>query len=412
VSTTANAFGRVDDDNNVFVIDDGQERKVGQYPGVSGSEALAYFERKFADLEANVRILEQRVKNKVDIVSISKAAKKLTEDLKEPQAVGDLADLRKRVESITPNLDAMQQEKAAANKVAIAAALKQREEIAAKATILADKDPKKVQWKVASVEMNDLFDKWQQAQKGGTKVPKKEGDAIWKQFSSARTKFETNKRAFFASMTAETKQVRAKKTELVEKVESLAEKGSDSVAEYRKLLDEWKLSGRSSGKQDDSLWDRFKAAGDKIYSVKKDSFEKEKVEYQANLDEKLSILKDAESIDPSKNLGEAKKQLAVIQQRWEKAGKVPKEKIKVTEDKLKAIEQKVKSAEQEQWRKSDPATIERTNGMLSQLEDSIKKLEAELVSAAASKDASRIDEATKALEARKSWLEVVKLSAK
>lgn len=412
MSTTANAFGRVDDDNNVFVIDDGQERKVGQYPGVSGSEALAYFERKFADLEANVRILEQRVKNKVDIVSISKAAKKLTEDLKEPQAVGDLADLRKRVESITPNLDAMQQEKAAANKVAIAAALKQREEIAAKATILADKDPKKVQWKVASVEMNDLFDKWQQAQKVGTKVPKKEGDAIWKKFSSARTKFETNKRAFFASMTAETKQVRAKKTELVEKVESLAEKGSDSVAEYRKLLDEWKLSGRSSGKQDDSLWDRFKAAGDKIYSVKKDSFEKEKVEYQANLDEKLSILKDAESIDPSKNLGEAKKQLAVIQQRWEKAGKVPKEKIKVTEDKLKAIEQKVKSAEQEQWRKSDPATIERTNGMLSQLEDSIKKLEAELVSAAASKDASRIDEATKALEARKSWLEVVKLSAK
>ena len=136
------------------------------------------------------------------------------------------------------------------------------------------------------------------------------------------------------------------------------------------------------------------------------------MEYQANLDEKLSILKDAESIDPSKNLGEAKKQLAVIQQRWEKAGKVPKEKIKVTEDKLKAIEQKVKSAEQEQWRKSDPATIERTNGMLSQLEDSIKKLEAELVSAAASKDASRIDEATKALEARKSWLEVVKLSAK
>ena len=412
MSSTTNAFGRVDEENNVFVIEAGQERKVGQYPGVPATEALAYFERKFSDLEANVRLLEQRVKNKVDIVSISKAAKKLTEDLKEPQAVGDIEDLRKRVAAITPNLDAMQEEKTLANKAATEEALKVRTEIATKATALSERDPKKVQWKVASLEMNELFERWQAAQKSGAKVPKREADVLWKQFSAARTKFEANKRSFFASMTAETKQVRAKKSELVSKVEALVEKGSESVIEYRKLLDEWKLSGRSTGKQDDALWDRFKAAGDKIYAVKKESFEKEKVEYEANLEAKLAILKDAESIDPEKNLGEAKKQLAAIQQRFEKAGKVPREKLKATEDKLKAIELKVKSAEQEQWRKSDPATIERTNGMLSQLEESIKKLEKELADATASKNKSKIEDGTKALEARKSWLEVIKLSNK
>ncbi|MEY4411204.1 MAG: hypothetical protein RLZ69_778, partial [Actinomycetota bacterium] len=55
------SFGRVDDENNVFVTEAGVERKVGQYPNVTAAEALAFFERKYADLAAQVRLLEQRV---------------------------------------------------------------------------------------------------------------------------------------------------------------------------------------------------------------------------------------------------------------------------------------------------------------------------------------------------------------
>ena len=35
-------FGRVDAENNVFVTDNGVERRVGQYPNVTPDEALAY----------------------------------------------------------------------------------------------------------------------------------------------------------------------------------------------------------------------------------------------------------------------------------------------------------------------------------------------------------------------------------
>ncbi|MEN9660658.1 MAG: hypothetical protein RLZZ443_587, partial [Actinomycetota bacterium] len=93
MTTTPSAFGRVDAENNVFVIEGGVERKVGQYPNVEPAEALAYFERKFADLEAQVRILEQRVANKVDSHNLKKTATKLAADLAEPAAVGDIADL-------------------------------------------------------------------------------------------------------------------------------------------------------------------------------------------------------------------------------------------------------------------------------------------------------------------------------
>jgi hypothetical protein len=389
-------------------MDNGTERKVGQYPGVSMTEALSYFERKFSDLEANVRILEQRVKGKADAASIAKAAAKLAAELVEPAVVGNIQELRNRVASIAPSIEQLKKDKSEASEKLVSDTLALRRDIAAKAQALADKDPKKTQWKSASLQMNELFASWQQSQKDAPKIPRKESEPIWKSFSQARTKFESNKRAYFSALTAESKTVRAKKTALVTQAEALVAKGSDSANEYRKLLDQWKLAGRSQGSQDDQLWDRFKAAGDSIYAVRKAVLAKEEVEYKANYEAKLLIIADAEKLDPSSNLAEAKKQLLLLQTRYEKAGKVPKDKIRETDDRMRAVEKRVKDAEQEHWRKSDPAAIERTNGVLSQLEESITKLEKELKAAEAANDSSKIQKAKEALDARRSWLEVVK----
>ena len=411
MTQTVNSHGRVDEENNVYVFDNGSERKVGQYPGVSMQEALAYFERKFSELEASVRILEQRVKSKADAASISKAAQKLSADLAEPAAVGNIQELRDRVARITPSIEQMKKDKSEASEKAALQVLATRRDIAAKAQELAEKDPKKTQWKAASAQMNELFEKWQQSQKDTPRISRKDSEPIWKIFSQARTKFEANKRAFFSALSAESKNVRAKKTALVTQAEALVAKGADSASEYRKLLDQWKLSGRSQGAQDDQLWERFKAAGDSIYAVRKEVIAKESVEFKANYEAKLLIIAEAEKLDPIANLAEAKKQLLLIQNRYEKAGKVPKDKIRETDDRMRAVEKKIKDAEQENWRKSDPAAIERTNGVLSQLEQSIAKLELELKDAEAANDSSKIQKAKEALEARKSWLTVVKQNA-
>lgn len=407
--STSNKFGRVDSENNVFVFD-GVERKVGQYPGVTGEEALAYFERKFEDLAAQVRILEQRVANKVDSHGMKKIASKLAEDLKEPAAVGDIADLRRRVSNLDAKIANLVAEKHEVNKEAIAEAIKKREAIAARAEQIANQDSAKTQWKTSGAEMTALFEQWQQLQKSGPKVAKSEADTIWKRFSSARTRFETAKRGYFAGLDATNKVAKAKKSSVVEQAEALAAKGSDDITAYRKLLDEWKTAGRTPGKNDDALWARFKAAGDTIFAKKSETAVVENAEQQKNLEAKLGILKDAEGIDPAKNLAEAKKQLLEIQKRWEKAGRVPKDKLRETEDKLRAIEAKVRKVEEDQWRKTDPAAIERANSVTAQIEDSIKKLEGDLAAAQTKSDAKKVKDATEALAARKAWLEVVKAS--
>ncbi|CAB4558082.1 MAG: DUF349 domain-containing protein [Actinobacteria bacterium] len=406
---STNQFGRVDAENNVFVTD-GTERKVGQYPGVTPEEALAYFVRKFEDLAAQVRILEQRVANKVDSHGMKKIAAKLVEDLKEPTAVGDLSDLRRRVVNLDEKIAKLVLEKSESNKEASAEALKARLTIAERAEAIANQDASKTQWKTSGAEMTGLFEQWQALQKNGSKVPKSDADAIWKRFSSARTKFETAKRGYFAGLDATNKQTKAKKNSIVEAAEALAAKGSDDIAAYRKLLDEWKNSGRTPGKSDDALWARFKAAGDTIFSKKSETAVVENASMEKNLVAKMELLKEAESIDPEKDLSAAKKSLQSIQQRWEKAGKVPKEKLRETEDKLRAIEAKVRKIEEDHWRKSDPAAIERSNSVTAQLEDSIRKLAEALEKAKASNDDKKIKDATEALDARKAWLEVVKAS--
>jgi cell division protein FtsB len=131
------------------------------------------------------------------------------------------------------------------------------------------------------------------------------------------------------------------------------------------------------------------------------------VEYSANLAGKLALLKEAEEIDPTVNLDAAKNAMKSINTRWEKAGKVPRDQMRITEDRLKAVEAKIRKVEEELWRKSDPATIDRTNSLRSQLETQISKLEAELEQAKATGDSSKITKAQEALDTKKTWLEVV-----
>ncbi|NDH65195.1 MAG: DUF349 domain-containing protein [Microbacteriaceae bacterium] len=408
--SSAKDFGKVDAEGNVFVVEGSTERRVGQVPGMDAEAALAIYVLRFEDLAAQVRLLEQRIKSGADAASIEKSFTKLEADLKEPAAVGDLASLRERLAKVQPSITQLRAAKLESQKVAAAAALVAREAIVLKAEAILAKDASKIIWKTASTEMAALFEEWQQAQKSGPRPPKSEADLLWKRFSATRTKFEASKRAFFAQVDAASKVVKAKKLELVSQAEALVAKGADASLDYRKLLETWKASGRSTSKSDDALWERFKAAGDAIYAARSARDAEQSVGHAAALEAKLAILKEAQAIDPAKDLAAAKRSLQDIQKRWEAAGRVAKDKVRELDDKLRTIERAVRDAESEQWRKSDPATKARTDSVLTQLEESIAKLQVELVAAKTSKDAKKIAAAEEALAARESWLKVVAAS--
>ncbi len=398
-------FAHVDDENNVYSIEQGDKRHVGQYPNVTAEEALAYFERKFVDLEAQVRNLEQRVKAKSDAISLKKAQEKLHNDLLAPNAVGDLASLRTRVSVLTDAIAALVSEKNESSKEATEKALAEKEAIVAAAEKLANQDPQKTIWKSGSAELTKLFEQWQELQKNGPRIPKNLADPLWKRFSTARTKFESGKRAYFATLDASVKQAKSKRSELVAQAEALISKGADAAADYRKLLDAWKNTGRVKG--DDALWAKFKAAGDAIYAAKGEAIAAENAEQNANLQAKRALLAEFKPLDPAVDLSKAKEQYSALAAKWEKIGRVPRENVREVEDKIRAVENAIKAAEQEAWRKSDPAAQDRANSVIGQLEAGIAKLEEQLKLAQAAKDTKLISELSAAIETKTTWLKVV-----
>jgi hypothetical protein len=400
-------WGRVDETGTVYVTDGGTERAVGQYPDGTADEALAYFTRKYTELEGQVRLLEQRAKAGAPAQDVAKTVTALTAALVEPSAVGDLESLRARVGALTEKVEQLTEEQKAEAAAAVDAAVVERTAIVEAAETLAAKDPQSVQWKQLSASLDELFTRWKDHQQNGPRLPKKQGDELWKRFRAARSTVEANRRAFFAGLDSEHKQARSRKQELVDRATALAPQGTAGIPAYRRLLDEWKLAGRAGKKVDDALWDQFKAAGDVLYAAKAEVDARENEEFAENLTVKLALLDEAAPLLTATDRVAARRTLTVIQRKWDAAGKVPRDQVKTVEDRLRAIELAVKKLEEEHWNRSDPEKKARSEGLASQLEQAIAGLEADLAAATAAKDAKRVAEVTEALEARKAWLAAV-----
>jgi hypothetical protein len=409
----ARKFGRVSEDGHVFVTVDGVEVAVGQYPDKTADEALAYFVRKYDDLLAQIMLLEQRVVAKAPSGDMPKTLDAIDAAVKERKVVGDIAALETRTENLRVAVEHLRaDERKNADKLR-AEALAKREAIVAEAEELAGRPPAQVQWKVSSARMAELFEAWKAEQKTGHRVGRSTEDALWKRFRAARTTFDRHRRAFFSKLDTDNSEAKSQKEALIARAEELQNSTDwgNTAREYRRLMEEWKASKRASRRDDDALWQRFRAAQDVFFAARKADNDAIDAAFGANLVVKEALLEEARALLPVKDLAQAQKQLNSIRDRWEEAGKVPRGDLQRVESALRQVEDAVKSAEDEQWRRSNPETKARSNSMLSQLEDAIAELEADVAKAEAKGDARALTKAKEALEARRAWLETVRRSA-
>ncbi|TFD69570.1 DUF349 domain-containing protein [Cryobacterium gelidum] len=383
------------------------ERAVGQYPDATPEEALAYFERKYVELNGQVTLLEQRAKGGAPAADIAKSVANLTVAVANANAVGNLAALAERLGALGGAVSELTEQQSIETKAASAAAVAERAEIVTEAERLAAEDPAKTQWKQTSAALDALFAKWQAHQHDAPRIPKGEANDLWKRFRAARTTIEQNRKAFFAELDSAHKDVRTKKQHLIEQAEGLAPRGADGVSAYRALLDEWKKAGRSGKKQDDAMWAKFKAAGDVLYSVKSEVEAQDNEEFSANLVQKLALVTEAETLLSATDRNAARDTLTTIQRKWDLIGKVPRDQVKPIEDRLRKVEAVVRKLDDDHWKRNNPETKARTEGLAGQLNDAIAKLEAELATAQKGRDARAIKDATEALEARKTWLKAI-----
>jgi hypothetical protein len=399
---------RVDEAGHVYVVEADGERLIGQYADVSPEEALAFFERKFNDTNSALVLLEQRAKRGAPAGEIAESAKKIATQIETRNGIGNYLALAERLDKLVASLSELSEAEKEKSALVAEASRLARVSIVEEIESLASTDPSKIQWKTTTAKVEELFTRWQSEQKSGPRLSKTESNELWKRFRDARQKLDQHRRAFFAELDSKNKGAKSAKEDLISKAENLQEQGSNGVAAYRTLLDQWKLAPRAGKKIDDALWARFKTAGDALYAAKKEQDEVEDASFAENLVAKLAILSEAETLIDATDRVDARAKLNSFQKKWDAAGKVPRAQLKTTEERMRKVEQAVRKLEDNFWNASNPEKQARSEGLAGQLEEKIEKLELELTAAQAAKDNKKVLDIQESIKIQKEWLAVLK----
>jgi hypothetical protein len=400
VTTANDPWGRVDADGTVYVRTADGERVIGSWAAGSPEEALAFFRRKFASLETEISLFEQRMATtEIAPAQAQSTVKRLLAAVAEANAIGDLDSLRTRLDALTSAVDHRREEAKVAREQARVEARGVKEHIVDEAEHIA---AEATHWKASGERMAELLEEWKAAPHADRAIEA----VLWKRLSAARNSFTKRRKAYFSSLEVERDAVRATKEKLVEQAESLADStdwGGTSSA-YRELMRQWKEAGRAGRDTEAELWKRFRDAQDKFFAARTDVFAAKETELRGNATAKEQLLVQAQAILPVTDWRAAKNSLRSIQERWEQAGPVPRESRDQLESGLRRVEEAVKRAEDAQWKRSNPEAVARAEGTVNQLRTAIESLETQLAKAQARNDAAAIRKAEDALEARRSWL--------
>jgi hypothetical protein len=400
VSTASEAWGRVADDGTVYVRTAEGERVVGSWQAGSPDEALAFFQRKFASLETEISLLEQRISTTdLSPAHAQASIKRLLAAVAEAHAVGDLDGLHARLEAMTGLVDHRREEHKAAREQARSQALETKERIVAEAERIA---AEATHWKISGERMRQLLEDWKSAPRGDRATE----TALWKRLSAARNAFTKRRKAYFAGLEEEREEARQRKEKLAAEAEGLASSTDwgPTASAFRELMRSWKEAGRADRGAEEELWTRFKTAQDTFFQARGQVLNAKDTELREHAGVKTRLLGEAEKLLPVTDPRAARATLRSIQERWEQAGSVPRDAHERLEGGLRRVEEAVRRAEDSQWRRSNPEALSRARGTVEQIRTAISQLEGQLSRAQASGDAKAQERAEEALAARRSWL--------
>jgi len=337
VSSDPHRFGRVDPDGTVWLITGSGERIIGSWQAGDPEAAFAHFGLRFDDLQTEVALMERRLESRTgDARKIKAAAATLAESLPTAHVLGDVDGLAARLATIVEHADeAVQAEKAKRDEYR-AAQTARKEALAAEAEELATNS---TQWKGAGDRLREILEEWRTI----SGLDRKTDDALWKRYSTARETFNRRRGSHFAELDRDRAGARQAKEALCERAEELS--GSTdwgpTGAAFRDLLTQWKAAGRAAKDVDDALWQRFKAAQDTFFSARNAVSAERDAEFRANAGAKEALLAEAEKIDTS-DLEAARAALRAIGEKWDRIGKLPRERGAELERRLRAVEKKVR----------------------------------------------------------------------
>ncbi len=178
-------------------------------------------------------------------------------------------------------------------------------------------------------ELQKLHEQWKEF----GPVAKEFREEIWDRFKAATAVINKKYQAYFEGQKEKFAENLQAKTALCEKVEAFAAQEIASSNEWnaisKKIEDiqkEWRSIGFASKKDNQKIYDRFRAACDAFYGRKRDFYSQYKDSMNENLDKKLAIIEKAEALKESKDWKKTTDLFINLQKEWKEIGAVPRKK--------------------------------------------------------------------------------------
>ena len=178
-------------------------------------------------------------------------------------------------------------------------------------------------------ELQKLHEQWKEF----GPVAKEFRDSIWERFKAATSVINKKYQAYFEEQKEKQQENLEEKTKLCEMTEAIASKEVKSSNEWNTLSAEieeiqkkWRTIGFATRKENQKIYDRFRAACDKFFERKREYYAQFKDTMNENMEKKLSLIEQAEALKDSKEWKKTTEALIALQKQWKEIGAVPRKK--------------------------------------------------------------------------------------
>ena len=162
-------------------------------------------------------------------------------------------------------------------------------------------------------------------------VSKESREEIWTRFKAASTVINKRHQQHFEELKDKEKENLDQKTVICELLEAIEfdklttfQNWNDKTQEVLALQKKWKDIGFAPAKQNQKIFERFRAACDLFFSKKGEFFKQAKTDMTANLEKKTALCEQAEALKDSTDWKATGDKMAELQKQWREIGPVQK----------------------------------------------------------------------------------------
>jgi len=175
-------------------------------------------------------------------------------------------------------------------------------------------------------EMEEKFEQLAKQFRKIGRVPVEKNQEVWNSYHQLQDTFHSMRFKHDKNYRNTIEKYLSRKKKLIDEAEALidADDLADAARKVNKLHRRWKKAGNLPQKDENELWDRFKAATDAFNEKKSENIDVLRDQEQENLQEKHTLIEKAEALKDSEDWEQTHRELQSLMDKWKNIGPVPK----------------------------------------------------------------------------------------